>query len=113
MELLREVSLLIHIQLTEVAFTATTSYTNLAAGTYAVEVRDANSCDFSTSAPVSNTGGPTAIATTVVMQHVELPTDQLLLEPLQEVLLLIHIQLMEVRSPEQQAIPTLLQALTR
>jgi gliding motility-associated-like protein len=48
------------------AFTATTSYPNMAAGTYAVEVRDANSCTFSTTASVSNTGGPTAIATTIV-----------------------------------------------
>ena len=48
------------------AFTATTSYPGLAAGTYAVEVRDANSCIFSTTASVSNTSGPTAIASTIV-----------------------------------------------
>ena len=48
------------------AFTATTSYPSLAAGTYAVEVRDANGCTFSTTASISNTGGPTAIATTIV-----------------------------------------------
>ena len=47
-------------------FTATTSYPNMAAGTYAVEVSDANSCTFSTTASISNTGGPTAIVTTVV-----------------------------------------------
>ena len=47
-------------------FTSTTSYTSLAAGTYPVVVRDANSCEFSTSATIANTGGPTAIATTVV-----------------------------------------------
>ena len=29
-------------------------------------VRDANSCEFSTSATIANTSGPTAIATTVV-----------------------------------------------
>ena len=45
-------------------FTATTIYTNLAAGTYAVEVMDANSCVFSTTASISNSTGPTAIATT-------------------------------------------------
>ncbi len=48
------------------AFTSTTTYPGFAAGTYAVEVRDANSCTFSTTASVSNTSGPTAIATTVV-----------------------------------------------
>ena len=48
------------------AFTATTSYTNLAAGNHTVEVRDANGCVFSTTASVSNTSGPTAIATTIV-----------------------------------------------
>ena len=37
------------------AFTATTSYTSLAAGTYPVEVRDANGCLFSTSATITNT----------------------------------------------------------
>ena len=48
------------------AFTSTTSYTTLAAGTYPVVVRDANSCEFTTSATIANTGGPTAIVTTVV-----------------------------------------------
>ncbi len=48
------------------AFTSTTTYPGFAAGTYAVEVRDANSCTFSTNASVSNTSGPTAIATTIV-----------------------------------------------
>ncbi len=38
----------------------------MAAGTYAVDVRDANGCTFSTTASISNTGGPTAIATTIV-----------------------------------------------
>ena len=48
------------------AFTATTNYTNLAAGSHAVEVRDANSCLFATTATITNVTGPTAIATTVV-----------------------------------------------
>ena len=39
---------------------------NLAAGTYAVEVRDANSCEFSTTVTISKYTGPTAIATTIV-----------------------------------------------
>ena len=47
------------------AFTATLVYPNLAAGIY-VEVRDANGCIFSTSATITNTSGPTAIATTIV-----------------------------------------------
>ena len=47
-------------------FTATTSYPNMAAGTFAVEVMDVNGCVFSTTASISNTSGPTAIATTVV-----------------------------------------------
>ena len=45
-------------------FTSTTSYTNLIAGPHSIDVRDVNGCIFSTF--VSNTAGPTAIATTVV-----------------------------------------------
>src|SRR5207344_950115 len=48
------------------AFTATLVYNNLAAGTYAVIVRDANNCEFNTTATVNNIGGPTAIVTTPV-----------------------------------------------
>lgn len=47
-------------------FTATTSYSGFAAGTYTVIVRDANGCQFTTSATVVNTPGPTAQATTTV-----------------------------------------------
>ncbi|MEP7377332.1 MAG: gliding motility-associated C-terminal domain-containing protein, partial [Chitinophagaceae bacterium] len=46
------------------AFTATTVYNNLAAGTHTIDVKDANGCVFSTTAAVNNTTGPTAIATT-------------------------------------------------
>jgi large repetitive protein len=48
------------------AFTATTSYTGFAAGTYNVIVKDANGCTFTTTATVVNTPGPTALATTTV-----------------------------------------------
>ncbi|MCW3103059.1 MAG: hypothetical protein JWO09_1499, partial [Bacteroidetes bacterium] len=48
------------------AFTATTSYTALAAGTYTIIVKDANGCTFTTTATVANTPGPTALATTTV-----------------------------------------------
>lgn len=44
-------------------FTATTSYTGLAAGTYPVVVKDASGCTYNTTATVSNTPGPTALAT--------------------------------------------------
>jgi gliding motility-associated-like protein len=44
------------------AFTATTSYTGFAAGTYSVVVRDANGCTFTTSATINNASGPTALA---------------------------------------------------
>ena len=47
------------------AFTSTTSYTGLTAAPYTVVVRDANGCTFTTSASISNIGGPTALATTV------------------------------------------------
>ena len=66
LEQLQEVPRLIHIQLIGSAFTSTTSYPNLAAGTYAVEVRDVNGCIFSTTASVSSTSGPTAIVATIV-----------------------------------------------
>ena len=45
-------------------FTGTTTYTALAVGTYAIIVKDANGCTFSTSAIITNTPGPTALATT-------------------------------------------------
>jgi PKD repeat protein len=45
------------------AFTTTTSYTALAAGSYPVVVQDANGCQFSTTATVSNSSGPTALST--------------------------------------------------
>jgi hypothetical protein len=46
------------------AFTATTIYSGMAAGSHSVQVRDANGCIFSTSVSISNAGGPTAIAAT-------------------------------------------------
>ncbi|MCW3084928.1 MAG: hypothetical protein JWP12_2294 [Bacteroidetes bacterium] len=47
-------------------FTATTTYAGFAAGTYPVIVQDANGCQFTTSATVANTAGPTALAATAV-----------------------------------------------
>ena len=47
------------------AFTATTNYTGLVAGTYSVVVKDANGCTFTTTATLTNTPGPSAIATTI------------------------------------------------
>jgi hypothetical protein len=46
------------------AYSATLVYNNLAAGSHDVNVKDANGCIFSTTASISNTTGPTAIATT-------------------------------------------------
>jgi gliding motility-associated-like protein len=48
------------------AFTGTTNYTNLLAGTYTVVVQDANSCQFSQTVVITNTAGPTALALTPV-----------------------------------------------
>lgn len=48
------------------AFTSTLSYTGLAAGTYTIIVKDANGCQFTTTATVANTPGPTALAMTSV-----------------------------------------------
>jgi gliding motility-associated-like protein len=45
-------------------FSATTSFSNLASGTYPVVVKDANGCIFSTSVIVGNNSGPTALAAT-------------------------------------------------
>ena len=42
-------------------FTGTTSYTNLAVGTYAVTVRDANGCEFTDNVNIATTNGPSAI----------------------------------------------------
>ena len=47
------------------AFTATTTYPNLSATIHTVAVKDANGCTYSTSVTINNTGGPTAIASTV------------------------------------------------
>src|SRR5205814_953413 len=46
------------------AFTATTNYTNLAAGSHTIDVKDANGCIYSTTAGINNTNGPTAIVVT-------------------------------------------------
>ena len=47
------------------AFSATLAYTNLAAGSHTIDVKDNNGCIFSTTASITNTTGPTAIATTI------------------------------------------------
>lgn len=44
------------------SFTAVTSYTTLAAGTYTVTVKDANNCTFSKTRTITNQAGPTAIS---------------------------------------------------
>lgn len=46
------------------AFSATTTYTGLAAGTYPVVVKDAGGCTFSTTVTVTNTPGPTTAVVT-------------------------------------------------
>ncbi|MFL5753910.1 MAG: PKD domain-containing protein, partial [Bacteroidia bacterium] len=51
------------------AFSATTSYTGLAAGTYAIIVKDANGCQFTTSASITNTPGPTALSLSSVSSN--------------------------------------------
>src|ERR1700694_500252 len=45
-------------------FSGTTNYTSLAAGSHASDVKDANGCIFSTTATITGSTGPTAIATT-------------------------------------------------
>jgi uncharacterized protein (DUF2141 family) len=45
-------------------YSNTTNYTNLAAGTYTIAVRDANGCVFSTTASVNSSGGPTNVNVT-------------------------------------------------
>ncbi|MGZ4058181.1 MAG: beta strand repeat-containing protein, partial [Bacteroidia bacterium] len=45
-------------------YTGTTSYTNLAAGTYTVSVKDASGCIFTTTIVVGSVAPPTAVATT-------------------------------------------------
>jgi hypothetical protein len=51
------------------AFTSTTVYNNLIAGSYTIDVKDANGCTFTTSVSVLNSGAPTAIATTIVNEN--------------------------------------------
>ncbi len=46
-------------------YNATTSFTGLAAGSYNLEVKDANGCLFFTTVTIINNAGPTAIATTL------------------------------------------------
>ncbi len=46
-------------------YPGTTVYTNLSAGCYPLEVKDANGCLFSTAICLTDAPGPTAIATTV------------------------------------------------
>ena len=47
-------------------FSATTSYTGLAPGTYPLVVKDANGCNYTTSVVIGNNPGPTAIASTTI-----------------------------------------------
>ena len=47
-------------------FSATTTYTGLAAGTYPIIVQDANGCTFNSSVIINNSPAPTAIAVTKV-----------------------------------------------
>src|SRR5262249_52093459 len=44
--------------------TSTLVYNNLAAGSHAITVKDANGCTFSTNATVNNNGGPAAVVVT-------------------------------------------------
>jgi hypothetical protein len=46
------------------ASTATLVYNNLAAGTHTIDVTDANGCVYPTTAAITSTGGPTAVAVT-------------------------------------------------
>ncbi|MCW3084879.1 MAG: hypothetical protein JWP12_2245 [Bacteroidetes bacterium] len=48
------------------AFSATTTYTGLAAGSYPATVKDANGCSYTTSFIITNSSGPTAAAITTV-----------------------------------------------
>ncbi len=48
------------------AFSSTLVYSNLAAGSHAVDVKDANGCVFSTTATINNSNGPTAAVITTV-----------------------------------------------
>ncbi len=45
-------------------YSTTTVYNNLAASSHTIDVKDANGCIFSTTASISNSDGPTAIAVT-------------------------------------------------
>ena len=47
------------------AFTPTTRYSNLPAGSHTIYVKDYNDCNYSTAATIQNISGPTAVATLV------------------------------------------------
>ncbi|MFL5752452.1 MAG: beta strand repeat-containing protein, partial [Bacteroidia bacterium] len=51
------------------AFTATTNYTALAAGTYTITVKDGNGCNSTGTIVVGSTTGPTAVVLTPVAAH--------------------------------------------
>ena len=75
-------------------FSTTTTYSGLAAGSYTLIVRDSNGCTYSTLVAISNSGGPTAIGTTIVNETCRLQVmDHLLLEQLLAVRVLILITL--------------------
>ena len=48
------------------AYTTNTIFSGLTAGTYDIDVKDANGCIYSTTVIINNSGGITAIATTIV-----------------------------------------------
>src|SRR5437764_1018279 len=45
-------------------YTSTLVYNNLGAGSHSISVKDANGCTFSTTANITNTNGPSAVAVT-------------------------------------------------
>ena len=51
------------------AFSTTTIYSGLAAGTHSITVKDANGCTFASSVTVANSGAPTAMATTTTSSN--------------------------------------------
>ena len=73
-------------------YCTTTVYNNLAASSHTIDVKDANGCIFSTTASISNSDGPTAIAATALIAAAAQPTDQSPWAPSPEALLLILIR---------------------
>jgi hypothetical protein len=93
-------------------YSNTTNYTNLAAGTYTIGVRDANGCVFSTTASIISSGGPTNVNVTPTDAACGQDNGSITIDNVTGGMLLMFIPSMEATTATPLIILTSLPALT-